>query len=274
VHKIAFHIGSFTIHWYGVLVALGFLVGLWTASRRGLQHGFAPEKVFDAGVWLIIGTVLGARALYVVSYWDKLMENPLHPSMPWTEIFMVQRGGLVFYGGLIGASLATLLYVWKNKLPLWKFADTLAPSIALGYAPGRLGCLMNGCCYGKPTDLPWGIHFPPGHDAFGHAVHPTQIYDALLSLGLYLGLAWLFRRKKFDGQVFATYLLCYAITRSTVEIFRGDYPVRYLGGFATPAHLVSIGIFAIGAILYWQLSTRTATAPPATASSGKARPAK
>jgi prolipoprotein diacylglyceryltransferase len=110
------------------------------------------------------------------------------------------------------ASLATILYVWKNKLPLWKFSDTLAPSIALGYVPGRLGCLMNGCCYGKPTGLPWALHFPPGHETNGVGVHPTQIYDALLNFGLYLGLAWLFRRKKFDGQVFAAYLLCYAVT--------------------------------------------------------------
>jgi phosphatidylglycerol:prolipoprotein diacylglycerol transferase len=273
VHKIAFQIGSLTIHWYGVLVALGFLAGLWTASRRGLKEGFARDKVFDAGVWLIVGTVIGARALYVISYWDKLMEAPRFPSMPWTEIFMVQRGGLVFYGGLIGASLATILYVWKNKLPLWKFADTLAPSIALGYVPGRLGCLMNGCCYGKPTDLPWALHFPPGHETHGLGVHPTQIYDALLSLGLYLGLAWLFRRKKFDGQVFATYLLCYAVTRSIVELFRGDYPVQHLSGGATPAHFVSIVIFIVGAVLYWMLSRRAAPAT-APASSGKARPAK
>ena len=272
VHKIAFQIGSLTIHWYGVLVALGFLAGLWTASRRGLKEGFAPEKVFDAGVWLILGTVIGARALYVVSYWDKLMETPRFPSMPWTEIFMVQRGGLVFYGGLIGASLATVLYAYKNKLSLWKFADTLAPSIALGYVPGRIGCLMNGCCYGKATDVPWGLHFPPSHETHGHAVHPTQIYDALLNFGLYLGLAWLFRRKKFDGQVFAVYLLCYAITRSTVEIFRGDYAVRYLGGAATPAHLISIAIFATGAVLYWKLSSRPPA--PAPAASRKARPAK
>ena len=255
MQQIAFQIGSFTIHWYGVLLAVGMLFGLWTASRRGMREKIPPEKIFDAGAWLIIGAIIGARALYVVSYWDRLFKAPLYPNAPWTEIFMIQRGGLVFYGGLIGGTLAGLLYVWKRKLPLWKFADALAPSIALGYVPGRLGCLMNGCCYGRETGAPWAIHFPKDHDTHGLGVHPTQIYDSLLNLALYLGLAWLHRRKKFDGQVFAAYFICYAVTRSVVESFRGDYSQQqYLGGVVTPAHLVSIVIFAVGAGLYWKLS--------------------
>jgi phosphatidylglycerol:prolipoprotein diacylglycerol transferase len=254
VQKIAFQIGSFSIHWYGLLLAIGFIVGLWTASRRATRDRIPPEKVFDSGLWLIIGAIVGARMLYVISYWDRLVQDPLFPNAPWTEVFMVQRGGLVFYGGLIGATIAGLIYVWKNKLPLWRFADALAPSIALGYLPGRLGCLMNGCCYGRETSMPWAIHFPLDHETRGVGVHPTQIYDALLNLGLYFGLAWLHRRKKFDGQIFASYLICYAITRSIVEAFRGDYPVRYLGGVVTPAQLVSVLILAAGAILYWKLS--------------------
>jgi phosphatidylglycerol:prolipoprotein diacylglycerol transferase len=254
VQKIAFHIGSLSIHWYGLLLALGFVVGLWTASRRAMRDRISPEKVFDSGLWLILGAIVGARLLYAISYWDRLVSDPLFPNAPWTEVFMVQRGGLVFYGGLIGATAAGLVYIWKNKLPLWKFADALAPSIALGYVPGRLGCLMNGCCYGRETAMPWAIHFPLDHETKGIGVHPTQIYDALLNLALYFGLAWLHRRKKFDGQIFACYLICYAITRSLVETFRGDYPVRYLGGVATPAQLVSVIILAAGAVLYWKLS--------------------
>lgn len=272
MQTVAFHIGSLAIHWYGVLVAAGFLAGLWTASRRGARRGIRPEQILDAGVWIIIGAVVGARALYAVSYWDRLMQSPTFPRLPWAEVFMIQKGGLVFYGGLIGASLATLLYAWKNRLPLWRLADTLAPSIALGYVPGRLGCLMNGCCYGKPTDLPWGIHFPAGHDSYGHAVHPTQIYDALLSMALYLFLAWLYRRRRFEGQTFAAYLICYAITRSIVEAFRGDYPERYFGGVATPAHLVSALILVTGGILYWVLSQRPAPADKPSLPSGNGRP--
>ena len=247
MHQVAFRIGDFSIHWYGILVAAGFLLGLWTASRRGLRDGFAPERIADVGPWLIVGAVVGARALFVVSYWREHFAEA-----PWTEIFMIRHGGLVFYGGLVGATLATLLYARVKKLPLWKLGDVLAPSIALGYVPGRIGCLMNGCCYGQPTSLPWAIHFPPEHETRGQGVHPTQVYDSLLNLALYLALAWLYRRKKFDGQVFAAYLVGYAITRSLVEMLRGDYAVRYLGGWATPAHLVSLLALAGGLVLYWK----------------------
>jgi phosphatidylglycerol---prolipoprotein diacylglyceryl transferase len=249
VDRIAFSIGSFSIHWYGILVATGFLFGLWTAGRRGLREGLSPDQIADLGVWLIVGSVVGARALFVASYWREQFADK-----PWTEVFMIRHGGLVFYGGLVGASAATILCVWRKKLPLWKTADALAPSIALGYVPGRIGCLMNGCCYGRPTDLPWAIHFPPEHETGGVGVHPTEIYDSLLNLALYLALAWLYRRKRFDGQVFATYLIAYAVTRSTVEMFRGDYGVRYLGGWATPAHLISLGVLAAGLVLFWKLS--------------------
>lgn len=250
MHPIALKLGTWPIHWYGVLVACGFLAGLWTASRRGLLNGLKPDQVGDAGPWMIIGTIIGARGLYVASYWKEKFAGE-----PWREIFMVQHGGLVFYGGLIGASLAIVLYCHFRKVPLWKLADVFAPSIALGYVFGRLGCLMNGCCYGRETSLMWGVTYPPGSEVCASVgtcgpVHPTQIYDSLLNLVLYLFLAWRYRRKKFDGQIFAAYLMCYAFTRSLVEYFRGDYtPGHIYGGFFTPAQLVSVGILAAGAAL-------------------------
>jgi phosphatidylglycerol:prolipoprotein diacylglycerol transferase len=245
VDQVAFHIGSFAVHWYGVMVALGFAAGLWTAARRGPIAGMTAEQVFDVGPWLIIGALIGARILYVVSYWDQQFAG-----RPFTEVFMVHHGGLVYYGGLIGASLACILFSVLKKVPLWRIADVLSPSIALGYVFGRIGCLLNGCCYGTACTLPWAVKYPADHPTFPTPVHPTQIYDSLLNLVFYLGLEWLYRRRKFDGQIFATYLIGYAILRSTVEIFRGDYPKHYLGGWATPAHLVSLGIVAAGVILY------------------------
>ena len=235
------------------MLALAFLVGIWTAGRRGPLTGIAGEKIVDAGLWLILGGIVGARTFYVISYWDTLMANPLFPRAPWMEIFMVQRGGLVYYGGLIGASLACIAFARRRKLPLWKLADIFAPSIALGYAFGRIGCLLRGCCYGCMCDLPWAIRFPLDHETAGRAVHPTQIYDSLLNLGLYFGLVLLYRRKRFDGQVFATYLMGYALLRSFVELFRGDYSAAHLHAGLTPAHWVSIGIFAAGAIFFWAL---------------------
>jgi phosphatidylglycerol---prolipoprotein diacylglyceryl transferase len=251
VHPIAFTLGTWPVYWYGVLVALGFVAGLWTASRRAPLSGLKSEQAADAGPWLILGAIIGARALHVATYWNESFAGE-----PWWEIFMVQRGGLVFYGGLIGASFAIILYARVRGVPLWKLADVLAPSIALGSAFGRLGCLTKGCCYGKHCSLPWAITYPRGHDTFpnnaGQAdpVHPTQIYDSLLNLALYLFLAWLYRHKKFNGQVFAAYLICYAFTRSFVEYFRGDYgPAHTHAGFLTPAQLVSVGILVAGVVL-------------------------
>jgi phosphatidylglycerol:prolipoprotein diacylglycerol transferase len=230
------------------MMAVAFLAGLWTASRRGLRENVAPEKILDIGPWLIVGTILGARTVYVVTYWRESFAG-----QPIWEIFMVQHGGLVFYGGLIGATAAGILYARTKKLPVWKVADIVAPSIALGYVFGRIGCLLNGCCYGRACDLPWAIRFPADNPLRPptYPVHPTEIYDSLLNLILYLGLAWLYRRKKFDGEVFAVYLMCYAVTRSIVEAFRGDYTPAHLHFGLTPAHLISIATFVAGAGLFW-----------------------
>jgi len=248
VEKIAFHLGPLTVHWFGVFVAAAFLAGLWTAARRAARDGIPPDHIYESGTWLIVGTIVGARSLYVISYWKESFAG-----QPWTEVFKVWEGGLVFYGGLIGATLACLAFVRLRRLPLWKLADALAPGIALGYFVGRFGCLMNGCCYGRPTSLPWAIHFPGDHQSHGAGLHPVQLYDALLNLGFFLLLARLHRRKKFDGQVFAAYLIGYSLLRAFVETFRGDYPVRYLGGVATPAQLVSIATLAAGLLLWWKL---------------------
>jgi len=251
VHSVAFHIGGLAVYWYGILVALGFIAGLWTASRRGLRDGLRAEAILDTGPWLLLGAIAGARLLYVLNHWQTDFAGK-----PLTNIFNLRLGGMVFYGGLIGATVAVILYLRLKRLPVWKVGDALAPSIALGAVFGRLGCLMNGCCYGRPCDLPWAIHFPADHDTQGAGVHPVQIYDSLANLALYAGLAWLYRRKKFDGQVFAAHLLGYAVLRATVETFRNDYARAdyFLGGLLTPAQFISAGILAAGALLYWRLS--------------------
>jgi phosphatidylglycerol---prolipoprotein diacylglyceryl transferase len=270
VQQVAFNLGSLTVYWYGVMVALGCLAGLWTASRRAPLAGIRGEKIMDLGPWLIVGALVGARFVYVVTYWSTLFHDPYFPGAPWTEVFMIRRGGLVYYGGLIGSAATGIFYCWLRELPLWKVADVLSPSIALGYMFGRIGCLLNGCCFGKVCHLPWAIQFPNKSFAWSMhndaglvgfqdkslPVHPTQIYDSLLSRGLYLALAWLFRRRKFDGQIFAAYLMCYAVTRSFVEMFRGDYTAEHIHGGLTPAHLVSLGIFAAGAVLFAVLRKR------------------
>ena len=251
MHPIAFQLGSLSVRWYGVMMALGFLAGLWTATRRARLVNVHGDIIADVTLWLMFGSIAGARAVYVTTYWKQEFA-----SQPFSEIFMVQHGGLVYYGGLIGAIVAGSIYLARKKLPVWKIADILAPSIALGSVFGRIGCLMNGCCYGYACDLPWAIHFPADHATAGAAVHPTQIYDALLNLILYLSLAWWFRRKKFDGQIFAAYLMGYAVFRSIAEHFRGDYPADHIHNGLTSAQVVSIGIFTAGLALWFWRSRR------------------
>ena len=256
MHPIAFYLGSLPVRWYGVMMALGFFCGLWTATRRARRVNVHADIIADVTLWLMLGSITGARLVYVTTYWQQEFAN-----QPFSEIFMVQHGGLVYYGGLIGAAIAGIVYLLRKKQPVWKIADILAPSIALGSVFGRIGCLMNGCCYGYKCELPWAIHFPADHATAGAAVHPTQIYDALLNLILYLVLAWWFRRKAFDGQIIAAYFMGYAVFRSIAEHFRGDYPTDHIHAGLTSAQVVSIGIFVVGALLWTLLSRKQQTKP-------------
>jgi len=248
VHPEAFRLGSLTVHWYGILLVAGFLAAIWTANRRGQRAGLSPSSLSDLAIWLLVGGIVGARLLHVVSYWERDFAG-----RPWWEAFAVWRGGLVFYGGLIGATVAGAVFARSKRLPFFRTADVLAPSIALGSVFGRLGCLLTGCCFGQPCGLPWAIQFPIhslpweeqarrgliGTDEPALPVHPTQLYDSLANLLLYLGLAWLFRRRRFDGQVFGAFLIGYAVLRSLVELARGDYGAADRWGPLTPAQAVS-----------------------------------
>jgi phosphatidylglycerol:prolipoprotein diacylglycerol transferase len=239
------------------MIAIAFLTGLWTATLRARREHIPAERIADIVLWLMVGSILGARVAYVTTYWREEFAG-----QPISEIFAVWHGGLIYYGGLIGGIVAGVTYIAWKKMPLWKTADVLAPSIALGSFFGRIGCLLNGCCYGRPTNLPWGITFtnPQAQEIsntpLNVPLHPTQIYDGLLNLILYVFLAWLFRRKKFDGEIFATYLICYAITRSVVECFRGDYTSLHYHFGLTPAQWVSVPMFVIGLALAAILSRR------------------
>jgi phosphatidylglycerol---prolipoprotein diacylglyceryl transferase len=261
VHEIAFKLGGLTVHWYGILVAAGFMAGYWTAQRRGLRDGLSPDAVADVVFWLFLGGIVGARVLFVITYWrEEFADQPL-------SHIITTRSGFVFYGGLIGATICGIAYARWKQLPVWKLADALVPSVALGHAFGRLGCLMTGCCHGRACDLPWAVHFPVEHPTHGAGVHPTQLYEAGLNLALYGALAWWYRRKRFDGQVFALYLMAYAPVRALVEHFRGDYaPAKFVGPLS-PGQLVSVGIFAAGLVFYFMLRRRTADAKPETPNS-------
>ena len=244
MQPIAFKLGPLTVHWYGALAALGFYLGIWTAARRAPKGGIPSDTIWAMGTWLVAGALIGARFWYVISYWKEEFAN-----RPLLEAFMIHHGGLVFYGGLVGAFLFCWIFVMRQHLNPWKVADIMAPSILLGHAVGRLGCVMHGCCFGHSTTLPWAIHYPSTHQTLGAGVHPTQVYESLLNLLTSVSLTYLYPNRKFDGQIFGYYLCAYAVLRSVVEAFRGDYGVRYGGGLLTPAHLVSVVILGVGIVL-------------------------
>lgn len=261
---VLFEIGTFQLHAFGLFVAMGFMAGTWLAGRRARVAGLDPAAIQDIVFpWLLLGGLIGARILYVISYWDRDFAG--HPI---TEAFAIWRGGLVFYGGLIGASLAGIVGMRLKKLPLWRTADCLTPGLALGHVFGRLGCLMNGCCFGRTCDLPWAIHYPGDHATHGHGVHPAQLYEAGLNLALCVFLAWWHdRRKTFNGQVFAIYLMAYAVIRTVCELFRGDYSVESApaSGIFTPGQSTSAVIMGAGIALWFILRRLPQTPAPAAA---------
>lgn len=252
---------------FGILVGLGFVLGLWTSSRRAAKAGIDPNTVYDLGPWLLFAGLIGARALYVYTFWSREFAG-----QPLTEVFKIWNGGLVFYGGLIAAIVVGIVRVRQLKLPIWKLADALAPGIPIGHAFGRLGCLMNGCCFGRASDLPWAVRYPGDHFTHGAGVHPAQVYESLLDLSLYAALAWWFPRRRFDGQVFALYLMAYAFVRSISEYFRGDYSVvsAPLNGVFTPGQAMS-ALILIAGVAAWALlrPSRGASTPPPAAEAGK-----
>ncbi len=213
------HLGPFVIHTYGFFFALAILAGITLAEHLHRRDGGQPGTFADLGLMVILGVLIGARTLFIIVNWKYFLDNP-------AEIPMIWRGGLVFYGGLIGGALAFMAAVRLKGLQLWRSADTLAPALALGHAIGRLGCFFAGSCYGKPTDLPWAVTYTDPRslagDMLGVPVHPTQLYSSAALLVLTVVLMKVRSRKVFDGQIIALYGLLYGTWRFFIEFLRGD----------------------------------------------------
>jgi len=231
MHPILFHVGPVTFYTYGVLVALAFVVGtLWTL-KRAQAAGEDPDTYLEGVFWILVAGFVGARLLYVVYFPDLYLHHPLR--------IVLDRGGLVWYGGLVGAMLATLVFVKWRRVSLPRLGDIVLPPAALGLAVGRIGCLMSGCCYGRPTHLPWGIQFPPGHETYPMWVHPTQLYESFSLVALTLILAWLYRRVKTPGVVMSLFFIGYGLIRFVIEFYRGDV-VYWVGHSLTASQVFSL----------------------------------
>jgi len=215
MHPILIKLGPFTIYSYGFFLAIGFLLAIVYATREAKRVGVDPQKVSDMAFYLIVSALIGARLLFILTEFHDFVDNPL-------EVFKIWKGGLVFYGGFIGALLAGIWYVKRNNMPLWKTADIIAPAIALGQSLGRIGCFSAGCCYGREADVPWAVTFtdPNSLARLGVPLHPTQLYESALDLGIFLFLITLRKRKTFEGQLIWLYTLLYAVARLIVESFR------------------------------------------------------
>src|SRR5919201_3105795 len=204
-----FTFGPATIYTYGVLLAAAYLCGLQLARVRARARGLDANRVLDLGIYIIISALVGAKLLLLVTDYRTFAANP-------RELLTLARSGGVFYGGLILAVAVALFYIRKIGLPLWTTCDVFAPGIALGHVIGRFGCLFAGCCYGKPTTLPWGITFT---DPFAQAnvgtplnqpLHPTQLYEAgAEALILAVLLLTESRGKRYPGRTFWLYMLLY-----------------------------------------------------------------
>ena len=232
MHPKLVSIGSFYLPTYGVMLAIAYLVAIFLLNRKAEREGLPKNEISDLSIAILASAILGAKLLLAIVDFREYLADPR------TAMELIRSGG-VFQGGLIAATAVGLWYIRKHRLPVWRVTDMAAPSIALGEAIGRFGCLAAGCCYGKPTNVPWAITFrnPFAHEAVGTplnvALHPTQIYLSLNALVLFAICEWFYRHKRFDGQVFWIYVLGYALTRGIIEEFRGDL-VR---GFVIPGVL-------------------------------------
>lgn len=251
MHPLLLKIGPLPIHTYGFLIAVGFICAMMLIKSLSIRAKLDPERVIDMTFWCLLVGFAGARLLFIITQYSSFLADPI-------SVFKIWEGGLVFYGAPLVAVPFGIWYARKHRLPLWKTMDVLFPGLVLGHAIGRFGCLAAGCCYGRPTEMPWGVRLTSDlvEPAFrGIPLHPTQLYESGALFILLAGLLWVFKRRIFDGQVALTYFMAYPVIRSIVEMYRGD-TVR---GFIIPdilstSQFISALMFiAAGIALFYRL---------------------
>jgi len=271
-----FHIGSFPVNTYGLFLAIAFLCAILITVKLAQRDGLPKEKIYDLSLWMLLASLIGSKVLM-------LFTEPEYRDHPWQLISLdFLRSGGVFYGGLIGAVLMGYFLMKRYKLPWWKTADACAPGIAIGNFFGRQGCFAAGCCWGKPTTLPWGVKFSQlGHEITGVPVdvhlHPTQLYESFAMFLVFLFLLWLHKRKRFSGQVILFYGLLYSVVRFAVEFVRDDPRGDILGlttltGLST-SQIISLIVGIAAAVLLiirWRRANATTNTKPLVTSSARA----
>ena len=259
VYPELFKVGPFTVYTYGVLLAASYLLGLRLAMWRAKKWGLDPNRVLDLGIYIIIAALVGAKLLLLVVDFDQFKDP--------RELLNLARLGGVFYGGLLLAVAVAFWYISRHRMPFWTTCDVFAPGIALGHVTGRLGCLAAGCCYGKPTDVPWAIVFTNPLAAanvgtpLGIPLHPTQLYEAGAALIILTLLLLTERRgRPFAGRTFWSYMFLYAVSRYIIEMYRGDPRGTVFGIFST-SQFISVVLGPLSLFMLFWLSRRLPQTP-------------
>jgi len=304
MHPTLFHLGQTAIHTYGIAMALGFIVAVLLGVRAARRQGIGADRLLDLAFWIIVSALLGSRLLFVITEAPAYLHLCLQGQggqrrlgqVLWdcSSALHLWEGGLVFYGGLLGAVLASIWYCRRAKLSFLRVADLLVPLIALGHFFGRLGCLSAGCCYGRVSSG-IGLRFPPVSVAYQEmvrdgllpggapctpALYPTQLGEAGVELGLFFLLTILTPRKRYHGQLLWLYLLLYPLARFFLELFRADPDRHYvvalnvpwlssllglppgLPPFLSTSQLVSLGLIAVALLGIWRQRRASAAARP------------
>jgi len=247
MRPVLFHVAGFPVYSYSVFIVVGYLASLGYALWEARRQRQDPALAVDVSLAMFIAGILGARLLFVLVEYRLFLEQPLEALKLW-------NGGFIFYGGLIAATLAAVVFMKRRGLAVGFWSDLLAPSAMIALAMGRIGCFLNGCCYGRiAPNLPWGVVFPPSHPALGLAqypVHPTQLYESAAALLIFLFLVALVPRKTFSGEIFWLMVLLYAAARFGLEFLRGDPRGNVpLIGLSTSQAIAAVTFVAAGASL-------------------------
>lgn len=231
---------------YGVFLALAFSAAYFESLRRAAVLEEETRHIENLFLLIVLGSVIGSRLFHVVfEEFDYYSKHPM-------KVFAVWEGGYTFYGAMLMSLLCVFLYARARKLPYLQFVDIAASGTALGLFFGRIGCFLAGCCWGRPTTVPWGVVFsnPEAFTNDHHTpLHPTQLYESLGSLAIFVYLTWRFRKREYVGQIFFHGLILYSILRFLIEFFRGDdYRGYVFGGVFSYAQLVSLFILPFGIV--------------------------
>jgi len=243
MYPILFNIDGFELHTYGLMMALAFAAGFALAVKRGKRYGFDFDRIYSTTIVIVLSSLAGSRAAYVIFHLEEFQGRMWDIINPIQSTGQIGISGMVVLGGVVSAFIITTINLKIKKISVGKMADTMAPSLALGLAIGRMGCFFNGCCFGVECHLPWGIVFPEGswpRYIYGEVpVHPTQIYEVLYNLAIMAVLLKIGNSKKFAGFSFALFAVLYGFFRIIVE------SLRYYEDFESGMKVVNLGTVSI-----------------------------